>query len=104
MSSAGASTDCDRFRYVTYFHAYFDINLYQSALLMLSFVIVVWGSEFLLWTFTVITQWSLLKGLSVTFHDMMGCKEGYVFMRSMVDFEEPDVRVCLPTFKLLSWF
>ena len=50
-------------------------------------MIIVLGSEFWLWTFTVITQWSLLKGLSVTFLDRMGCKEGDAMVRSNADFE-----------------
>ena len=39
-------------------------------------MIVVWGSEFLLQICMVITEWSLLERLSVTFQDRMGCKEG----------------------------
>ena len=70
---------------------------------MLKFVIVVWGSEFLLWTFTSITQWSLLKGMVVAFQDRIGCEEGDVNMMSIVDFEVPDVLVCLPSFKMFSW-
>ena len=78
------------------FHASFDVKKCQFAILMLNFVIVVWGSGFLLWTLTVITQWSLLKGLSVTFQDRMSCKEEDAIVRSVADFEVPDFLVCLP--------
>ena len=54
--------------------------------------------------FTVIIQWSLLKGLSVTFQDRMGCKEGDDNVKSIADFEVPDFLVCLPSFKMFSWF
>ena len=54
--------------------------------------------------FTVIIQWSLHKGLSVTFQDRMGCKEGDAIVRSIADFEVPDVLVCLSSFKMFSWF
>ena len=46
--------------------------------------------------FTVITQWSLVKGLSVTFQDRMGCKE-----RS-ADLEVSDVLICVPSFEMFS--
>ena len=52
--------------------------------------------------FTVITQWSLLKGPSVTFQDRMDCKEGDVFGKSIADFEMPKFLVCLPSFKMFS--
>ena len=71
---------------------------------MLNFVNVVWGSEFLLSMFAVIIQKSLHKGLSVTFQDKMGCKEGDANVRSIGDFEVLDVLVCLPSFKMFSWF
>ena len=32
----------------------------------------------------------------------LGCKEGDA--RSVADFEMPDVLVCLPSFKMFSWF
>ena len=54
--------------------------------------------------FTVIIQCSLHKGLSVTFQDRMGCKEGDAIMMSIADFEVPDVLECLPSFKMFSWF
>ena len=78
---------------MTCFHASFDVNMCQFAVLMLNFVMVVWGSEFLLCVFTVITQWSLLRGLSVTFQDRMGCNEGDAIVRLIVDFGVPDVLV-----------
>ena len=58
----------------------------------------------MLWTFTVITQWLLLKGMSVIFQDGMGCKEGDAILRSIEDFEVPDILVCLPSFKMFNWF
>ena len=54
--------------------------------------------------FTVITQRSLLKRLSVTFQDGTGCKEGDDFVRSIADFELPDVLVCLWSFEMFSFF
>ena len=41
----------------------------------------------------VITQWSLLKGLSVTVQERMGGKKGDAFVRSTADFEVHDVLV-----------
>ena len=67
-------------------------------------LIVFWGSEFLLRMFTVITQWPLPKGLSVTFHVRMGFKEGDSIVRSITHFEVSDVPVCLPSLKMFSWF
>ena len=52
----------------------------------------------------VIIQRSLNLGLSVMFKDRMGCKEGDAIVRSFADFEVPDVLVCLPSFKMFSWF
>ena len=40
----------------------------------------------------------------MTFQDRMGCKEGDVIVRSIADFEVPDVLVCLPLFKIFSFF
>ena len=54
--------------------------------------------------FTVITQLSLLKELSVTFQEGIGCKEWDATVRSITDFEVPDVFVYLPVFKIFSWF
>ena len=54
--------------------------------------------------FTVIIQWSLHRGLSVTFQDKMGCKEGDGIVRSIAYFDVPDFLVCLPSFKMFSWF
>ena len=54
--------------------------------------------------FTAITQWSLLKRLSVAFQDRMGCKEEDANVESNADYEVPDVLVCLPSFKMFSWF
>ena len=68
---------------------YFDQKRCQFTLLMLNFVIVVWGSDFLLWTFTVIKQWSLLNELYVTFQDRMGCREGDAIVRSITDLRCP---------------
>ena len=45
-----------------------------------------------------------IKGLSVTFQDRMGCKEGEAIVRSIADFELPDVLVPLPSFKIFSRF
>ena len=53
--------------------------------------------------FTLSKQWSLHLGLSVTFPDRMGCKEGDAIVRSIVDFEVSDVLVCLPSFKMFSF-
>ena len=53
---------------------------------------------------TVIILWSLHEGLSVTLQDRMGCKEGDATVRSIADFKVPDVLMCLPSFKMLSWF
>ena len=75
---------------MTFFHASLDVKRCQFVLLMLNF--------------TVITQRSLLKGVSVTFQDKVGCKEGDVIVRSVADFEVPDVRVCLPSFKMFRLF
>ena len=69
---------------------------------MLKFMIVVWGSEFLLSLFTVILQWSLHLGLSVTFQNRIGCKKGDVIVRSIADFEVSDVLVSFPSFKMFS--
>ena len=44
----------------------------------------------------VIIQWSLHKRLCVTLQDRMGCKEGNANVRSIANFEVPDVLVCLP--------
>ena len=76
-----ASAECDRFGFVIFFGASFDIKMCQFALLMLEleFVIAVWGSEFLLRMLTVITKGSQLKGPSVTFQDRMGFKRGMLF-------------------------
>ena len=52
----------------------------------------------------VIIQWSLHLGLSVTFQDRMGCKEGGAIVRSIADFEVLDVLVSLPLFKMFSCF
>ena len=52
----------------------------------------------------VSTQWSLLKGLSVPFHDRMGCKKRDAIVMSFADFEVPEVLVCLPSFKMFSFF
>ena len=71
---------------------------------MLNFVIVVMSSEFLLLMFTVITQWSLLKGLSVNFQIRMGCKEWNATVCTVADFEVPDVLACRPSFKMFIWF
>ena len=56
---------------------------------MLNFWIVVLGSEFSFWFFTVITQGSLLKGLSVSFQDKLGCKEGETIAQLIADFDVP---------------
>ena len=93
-----ASTHYYRFAFGTSPHALFVVKGCQFALLMLNFVIVFWSSEFLLWMFTVITHWSLLKGLSVTFQGRMGCEEGDAIVRSISDFKVPDVLVSLPSF------
>ena len=53
---------------------------------------------------TGIIQWSLYEGLLVTFQNRMGCKEGNAIVRSVTDFEVPDVLVCLPSFKIFSLF
>ena len=53
---------------------------------------------------TVIIQWALHLGLSVTFQDRMSCKEEDAIVRSVADFEVPDVLVCLLSFKMFSWF
>ena len=84
---------------MTCFHASFDVKRCQFTLPMFSFMFVVWGSKFLLWTFTVITQWSLPKGLSVIFQDMMGCREG-----SFDDFEVPDLLCVFRRLKCLVDF
>ena len=34
----------------------------------------------------------------------MGCKEGDAIVRSIADYEVPDVLVCVPSFKMFSWF
>ena len=80
------------------------MNSCQFALFMLKFVIVVWSSEFLICTLSVITQWSLIEGMSVTFKDRIGCKDGDPIVRSDVDFEVADVLVCCSLFKTFSWF
>ena len=51
----------------------------------------------------VIIQRSLNLRLYVTFQDRMGFKEG-VAIKSIADFEVPDVHVCLPLFKMFSCF
>ena len=88
---------------MTFSHASLDLKRCQIALLMLNFVIAVWGSEFLLRMLAAITQWLLVKGLSRTFQDRKGCKEGDAIVRSIVDFEVPDVLVCFPSFKISGW-
>ena len=70
---------------------------------MLNFIVVVWGSEFFLWAFTVFIQWSLLKVLSVTFKNRMGCKKWDAILRSTAHFEVPDVLVCFSSFSMFSW-
>ena len=45
-SAVRASPDCDRFGFVTFFHASFNVKRFLFALMMLNFVIVVWASEF----------------------------------------------------------
>ena len=42
----------------------------------------------------VITQWSPLKELSVTFKNRMGCKEGAAIVESIDDFKVHVVLVC----------
>ena len=54
--------------------------------------------------FAVILQCSLHKGLSVTFQDRRGCKEEDAIVRSDADFEVSNVLVCLPSFKMFTWF
>ena len=54
--------------------------------------------------FTVITQWSLLKGLSVIFQGRIGCEEGYGIVRSNAKIEVPVVLVCLPSHRRFSCF
>ena len=71
---------------------------------MLNFVIVAWVPEFLLRMFMVIIQWSLNIELSVKFQHRMSCKEGNAIVRSIADFEVPDILVCLPSFKYLVFF
>ena len=100
----GFSADCDRFGFVTCFQASFDAKRCQFAFLMLNFVIIVWGSEFLLWMLTDITQWSPLEGLSVTFQVSMACEEEDTIVVSIVDFEVPVVLECSPSLKNFSWF
>ena len=82
----------------------FDVKMCQFALLILNFVIVVEGCEFLLQTLTIITQWLLLKGLSEIIQDRVGCKEGDDIVRIVIDFEVPNVHVCLPPIRKFSWF
>ena len=53
---------------------------------------------------TVIIQWLLYLGLYVTLQDRVGCEEGDAIVRSIADFELPDVPVCLPSFKMFSFF
>ena len=36
--------------------------------------------------------------------DRMGCKEGDAMVRSIADFQVPDVIVCLPSFKMFRCF
>ena len=38
------------------------------------------------------------------FYDRKGCKNRDAIVRSIADFEGPDVLVCLSSFKMLSWF
>ena len=52
----------------------------------------------------VIIQWALHLRLSVTFQDRMGYKKGDAIVRSIADFEGPDVLVCLPSFEMFSCF
>ena len=87
---------------MTCFQASFDVKRCQFDLLMLNFMIVFRGSEFLFWTLIVIKQWSLLKGLSVTFQNRMDCKEGAI-VRFIADFEVPDDFVRLSSFEAFSW-
>ena len=54
--------------------------------------------------FTVILQWLLHKGMSVAFQDRLGCEEGNAIVRSIADFEVPDVLVCFPSFEMFKWF
>ena len=98
-SSVRASADCERFGFVTCFLASFNIKRCEIVLLTFNFLIVLLSSEVLFWTFTFITKWWLLRGLSVTFQDRMVC-----IVRSNADFVEPVVVVSLPSFKLVSWF
>ena len=52
----------------------------------------------------VIIQSSLHLGLFVTLQDRMGSKKSDAVMRSIADFEVPDVLVFLPSFKMFSCF
>ena len=99
-----ASADSDQSGFVTFFNVLFDVKMCQFALLMLKFVIVVWGYEFSLRFLTVIILWSLHLGLSVIFQDRMGCKDGDAIVRSFDEFEVLDVHVCLPSFIMFSFF
>ena len=74
--SVSAPADCYRFGFVNCFYAWLDVIRSQFSLLMLNFVILVWGTNFSLWMFTVFTKWWLLKGLSVTFQVRTGYTEG----------------------------
>ena len=103
-SSVRASAVCDRLGFVTCFHAPFHLKRYQFAFLMFKFVIVVWGFEFLLQTFTGITRWLLFEGLAVTFKDRMSSKGGDATVRSITDFDVPDIIMCLPSLRMFSWF
>ena len=40
----------------------------------------------------------------MTFQDRMSCKEGGAIVRSIADFELPNVLVCLPSFKIFMCF
>ena len=53
---------------------------------------------------TVIVQWSIHLGLSLTLQDRMGCNEGDAIVSSIADFEVLGVLVCLLSFKMFSFF
>ena len=52
----------------------------------------------------VITQWSLLNELSLTFQERTGCKEGEAYAKSISELEVPDVVLCLPSPRMFTWF
>ena len=89
---------------MTCFHASFVVEGNQIAISKSNFVIEVWGSEFILWTFTVIAYCLLLEGMSVTFQDRLSCKETDAIVRSFTDFEVSDIHVYPPSFKMFSLF